>query len=43
MRQAAYQQGQSILLRDINLDKFKPLTSSLVKEKRQRYTKTGKK
>ena len=36
MRQAALQQGQSILLRDINLDHFKPLTTTLVKEKRQK-------
>ncbi|MBR5715914.1 MAG: YihY/virulence factor BrkB family protein [Bacteroidales bacterium] len=42
MRLAAYLQGQSILLRDINLDNFKPLTTSLVKEKRQRNTKSTK-
>ena len=43
MRLAAYQQGQSILLRDINLDNFKPLTTSLVKEKKQRNTKSTQK
>ena len=38
MRNAALIEGQSILLRDINLDDFKPLHVSLVKEKKQRNT-----
>jgi membrane protein len=39
MRQAAYNEGQNLLLRDISLDHFKPSRTNAVQDRRQRNPK----